>query len=197
VTGFVTARSSRTRDHDPVVLHDGSMVARVTYRSEQGALDAELERLEADLAVVSPKVQELERRLAQHGRARRESKVRLALAIGLALSAGGAVDRWDRKHRLDDEYGGLESDIAWLEVHVEELRHTPSKVEYEPPPRDALFEAIRHSDPRKPTDAWWIVAHATCRQSRSKEEKSQVLAQLEPEERERARAFCEKEAAAR
>lgn len=176
----------------------------MTYRSEQGALAAELEHLEADLAETTESAQALAEELARRRRYRRRRRLTRLLAWAFVVSAAACGSAFIIQRRAHEQYrvqlAELERDLTWLEQRIDQLRRVRDIAEETPalaaidelsmPNDGALFAAVRAADPQEPEDAWWILAHASCRLADSARENSVALAKLDGPRREKAREFC-------
>ncbi|MBK8999492.1 MAG: hypothetical protein IPM35_27540 [Myxococcales bacterium] len=182
----------------------------MTYRSDEAALAAEREQLEAELDELGQRGRALERELGERRSARLRS--RLQAALGLAFVAGVvALAVRSYQWKRDSEQGrrhveDVESQIRELESRIDQLARVRRIAEAGAPlvrtlgslgiPHDPeLFEAVGSWDPAKPADAWWIVAHAACRLPHASEELTAALGELDAEQRAKAQAFCDERVA--
>lgn len=177
----------------------------MTYRSEDAALEAELSQLEGELSAAREKVERL-RDVVDVRRAFARWRRLLGPALGLfalgALSAGFAYAAKKRgETQFTQEKRRLEERIQYFESRLDQLKRVRQIAEAGKPlirvlggfgtPDDReLFEAIRNADPRKPDDAWWIVAHGECRAYPKNGLDEHTVPHLSAERRERAQAFC-------
>lgn len=175
----------------------------MTYRSESEAFSFELEELETALHALEAQFRELEHTLAQRRLARRGRQLRAYLAVAMIGAVLFAATRHgahrSAAQQAARERADAEAEIALLEQEVappaalglapDEPRPSRSRRGAEIAHDPKLYEVIRTLNPTEPPDAWWIVAHARCREQ-SEAPSAETLVRLTPERRKRVLAFC-------